>query len=213
MTQLQLAVDLVDTNTFLGMIHALKPYIDIFEMGTPFILQHGVTIVEKIHEMHPDITLLADVKICDGGVVETKMFCDCGAKYITVMARTNDATIANCIRTAHECGAEVVVDLMCVEDLKRRVLELEALGADVLAAHIAHDQYTQYEITPIKSIAELSGLVKTARTSVAGGIRLDTVKDYLQYDPAIIIVGGGILNAENPVDMARRFSEILHGEK
>lgn len=211
MSKLQLACDLVDMETLRELIPQLKGYVDIFEMGTPFCLRYGSEGVAQIHKEFPDITLLADTKIFDGGEVETKMYTDIGAKYVTVMARTNDATIANCAKACHESGAQCMVDLICEADLAKRVPELEALGADVLAVHVAVDYYTKFGTTPLSSLAELSGLVKTAKTAVAGGVTLDTVKDYLAHDPEIIIVGSGILYHNDPVEKARQFSQIIRG--
>ncbi len=65
-------------------------------------------------------------------------------------------------------------------------------------------------MTPLKSLEEMSKYVKKAKIAVAGGIKIENVKDYLKFNPEIIIVGGGILGAENPVEMARCFAEAIH---
>ena len=206
MSKLQLACDLVDLQTLRGLIPKLKEFVDVFEMGTPFCLRYGSETVAEIHREFPDIVLLADTKIFDGGEVESKMYCDVGARYVTVMSRTNDATIANCAKACHESGAECVADLMCESDLPSRVPELEALGADILAVHVAVDYYTKYGATPLSSLGELSGLVKSTKTAVAGGITLESLEDYLRYNPELIIVGSGILYHDDPVGMAERFA-------
>lgn len=209
MAKLQLACDLITLDELERMIPALQEYVDIFEMGTPFCLKYGAVAVSRIHEKFPAINILADTKIFDGGEAETKMYCDSGAKYVTVMSRTNDATIESCATTCHANGAECFVDMMCETDFAKRVPELEALGADIVAVHVAYDFYIRYGVTPLSSLAELSQHVRSAKTAVAGGITLESVANYLQYGPEIIIVGGGILGAEDPVDMARRFSHII----
>lgn len=210
MTKLQLACDMVDLDQLLKMMPELIQYVDIFEMGTPFCLKYGVSALEKIHAIYPDVTLLADIKIFDGGMPETLLYVDRGASYVSVMARTNNLTIRACADACHSRGAKCVVDMMCETDFEKRVPELEALNADVLAVHVAYDDYMATGMTPLRSLEALSKVVKTAKTAVAGGIKLENIRDYLEFDPEIVIVGGAILGSENPVDTARRFAEKLH---
>lgn len=209
MAKLQLACDMVSFEDLMKMAPELMKYIDIFEMGTPFCLKYGADAAAKFHAAYPEATILADIKIFDGGAPESLMYIDGGASYVTVMSRTNDLTIQACADACHSRGAKCVVDMMCEKDFEKRVPELEALGADILAVHVAYDDYMATGMTPLKSLEALSKVTKTAKTAVAGGIKIDNVRDYLQYNPEIIIIGGGILGAENPVDMARRFAEAL----
>ena len=39
--------------------------------------------------------------------------------------------------------------------------------------------------------------------NLAGGIHADTVKDYIEYHPDVLIVGGGICHAEDPAAAAK----------
>lgn len=209
MAKLQLACDMIMIDDLLKIMPEMIKYVDIFEMGTPFCLRYGISAATKLHKAYPEAILLADIKIFDGGAPEAMMYCDEGAKYVTVMSRTNDLTIKACIDACHAHGAKCIVDMMCENDFEKRVPELEALGADILAVHVAYDDYTATGMTPLKSLEALSKVVKTAKTAVAGGIMLENVKDYLAFDPEIIIVGGGILGAEDPIGMARKFAEAI----
>ena len=51
--------------------------------------------------------------------------------------------------------------------------------------------------------------VKNVKVAVAGGINSHTINDYLALNPDIVIVGSGILNAEDPVKEARLIAEAL----
>lgn len=210
MAKLQLACDMVKLDALLEMMPELIKCIDIFEMGTPFCLRYGVEGIKKVHQAHPDATLLADIKIFDGGSPETLMYTECGASYVTVMSRTNNLTIKACADACHASGAKCVVDMMCETDFEKRVPELEALGADILAVHVAYDDYMATGMTPLKSLEQLSKVVKTAKTAVAGGIKLANIKDYLAFNPEIIIVGGSILGSETPIDTAQLFANAIH---
>lgn len=210
MAKLQLACDMVELDDLLKMMPELIKYVDIFEMGTPFCLRYGIRGIQKVHEAFPDATLLADIKIFDGGGAESLMYTQSGASYVTVMSRTNDLTIKACADACHASNAQCVVDMMCELDFEKRAPELEALGADILAVHVAYDDYMATGLTPLKSLEALSKVVMKARTAVAGGIKLENVKDYLKFKPEIVIVGGSILGSEAPVDAARKFAEAIH---
>lgn len=210
MTKLQLACDLVMLDDLMSRMPELIKYVDIFEMGTPLTMRYGVTAPETIHKAYPNVTTLADIKIFDGGKVESLMYLDAGVSYVTVMSRTNDATIRACADACHSRGAKCVVDMMCETDFARRVPELEALGADVLAVHVAVDDYTHSGLTPLKALESLSKFAKTATTAAAGGIKLGNVKDYLQFNPEIIVVGSAIWDSESPIETTRKFAEAIH---
>ncbi len=209
MAKLQLACDLVMLEDLMEMMPELIKYVDIFEMGTPLTMRYGVTAPEMLKKKYPDITTLADIKIFDGGKVESLMYLDAGVSYVTVMSRTNDATIKACADACHSRGAKCVVDMMCETDFHKRVPELEALGADILAVHVAVDDYTRSGLTPLKSLETLSKVTNTAGTAAAGGIRLENVKDYLQFHPEIIVVGSAIWDSADPIETTRKFAEAI----
>ena len=69
--KLQIALDLVDTNTALKMVEKIQDIIDIVEIGTPMIVKEGMAPVKAMKEKFPQVTVLADVKIADGGAIES----------------------------------------------------------------------------------------------------------------------------------------------
>lgn len=210
MAKLQLALDTTSLEEAIELCKKVEPYIDIIELGTPFCLDFGTAGAKKMKETFPQKEILADIKIFDGGKYESDLFLNVGASYVTVMARTNDSTIKSCIDACNEQGALCMVDMMCVEDNAKRVPELEALGAHIIAVHVAFDQYRQFNITPLSSLKELSSLATTAKVAVAGGIKAENIEEYMQYDPDIVIIGGAITGAEDPVAAAKLFAEAVH---
>ncbi|MDT4050738.1 3-hexulose-6-phosphate synthase, partial [Staphylococcus arlettae] len=42
-----------------------------------------------------------------------------------------------------------------------------------------------------------------------GGIKPDTIKDIVSENPDLIIVGGGIANADDPVEAAKQCRDIV----
>ena len=102
--KLQIALDLVDTNTALKMVEKIQDIIDIVEIGTPMIVKEGMAPVKAMKEKFPQVTVLADVKIADGGAIESGYAVDAGADIVTVLAIASDQTIMGARDAAHKAG-------------------------------------------------------------------------------------------------------------
>ena len=200
--KLQLALDEFDLDQALALVEKVSGYIDIIEIGTPFIIRSGVEAVRTFAESFPDKEILADTKIMDGGYFETDLALRAGASYVTVLGVTDDATIKGCLKATREQNRELVVDMVCVGDLAKRVAECEAMGVDVLAVHTGVDQQAQGR-TPLDDLRIMRAAARSAKIAVAGGINSTTIGDYVALDPDIVIVGGAIGHAEDPVAEAR----------
>ena len=127
--KLQLALDELTLPEALAFIDKVVDDVDIIEVGTPFLIREGVKAIKAIKEKYPHKEVLADAKIMDGGHFESQMLFDAGADYVTVLGVTDVLTIQSCIRAAKEAGKQVVVDMICVDDLPARVRLLEEAGA------------------------------------------------------------------------------------
>ena len=200
--KLQLALDEFDLEQSLALAQRVREYVDIIEIGTPFVIRCGVEAVRAFVEAFPEKEILADLKIMDGGYFETVLALDAGASYVTVLGVTDDATIKGCYDAVREHGGSLVVDMVCVGDLTERVVECEVLGADVLAVHTGVDQQTQGR-TPLDDLRVMKAAAQSAKVAVAGGISSSTIEEYLALDPDIVIVGGAISHADDPVAEAR----------
>ena len=102
-----------------------------------------------------------------------------------------------------------MVDMICVEDVPKRVKEIEAVGVDFIGVHVGVDQQA-VGITPLEKLAEMKQCVEHSIVSVAGGINEKTLEDYKKLDPEVIIVGGGINHAEDPVAAAKAIYDIIN---
>jgi len=208
MMKLQLAIDELNLQQALQAVEKLADYIDIIEVGTPFLIDAGREAVKQLKARFPDKDVLCDAKIMDAGAYEARLAYDAGADYVTVLAVTDDLTIKGCVDQARKQGRKVLVDMICVEDFSSRVPILEALGVDVIAVHTGADQQASGR-TPLQDLAELRRHVKTAQVAVAGGISSATIDSYLALRPDIVIVGSGILNASDPEKEARLIFNAL----
>lgn len=197
-TKLQLALDDIDFDRAIALTEQIQKNIDIIEIGTPFLMEYGMYAVREFHKRFPDLEILCDSKIMDAGSYEARLAYTAGADYVTVLAVTDDQTIADTVSAAKSCGKKVMADLICVSDLPARVSRLEELGVDVIAVHTGVDQQAQGR-TPLDDLRELKHCVTHTAVAAAGGIHASTLKDYLNYEPEIIIVGSGIVHAADPL--------------
>ena len=203
--KLQLALDELTLPEALVFIDKVVDDVDIIEVGTPFLIREGVNAIKVIKEKYPHKEVLVDAKIMDGGHFESQLLFDAGADYVTVLGVTDLLTIQSCICAAKEAGKQVVVDMICVDDLPARVRLLEEAGADMLAVHTGTDQ----QAAGRKPIDDLITMLKARRIAVAGGISSQTVKDYALLGPDVVIVGSAITHAADPADEARKISQVL----
>ncbi len=209
MPKLQLALDNITLKDSLRLLDEVSGYVDIVEAGTPFIMEYGMEAVRRIRQAHPALEILCDGKIMDAGGLETAWLLDAGARYVTVLALTDDQTVLDCVTEANRRDCYVMADMICVGDIPQRVARLEELGTHVIAVHTGVDQQKRGR-TPLDDLRLIRQSVKRAKVAVAGGITLDTLEEYLAYAPDIVIVGGGILRHPQPAAAAKAMYQRLH---
>lgn len=201
--KLQIALDDITLYEALSLVEKVKDYIDIIEVGTPFVYEYGMQAVRIMKEHFSDKEILADMKIVDAGYYEAEEAMKAGADYVTVLGVADNLTIKGCKEAAEKYGKEIVVDMICVTDMAERIAKLEELGVHGLAVHTGTDQQAAGR-TPLDDLKVMTAAAKSAKISVAGGIHVDTVKDYAAYKPDVLIVGGGICRAEDPIVAAKK---------
>ena len=189
--KLQIALDLVRSEVALEMVDQIHDVIDILEVGTPMILREGMLPVRLIKQKFPDVTVLADCKIVDGGDIESQDAFEAGADIVTVLAVSNDTTIQAVINKAKQYGKKVMADMICMEDVKGRSVDLDRMGVDYICIHTAVDVQSA-EKTPFKELAGIMPLLKNAKAAVAGGINMDTIPLVREYGPEIVVVGSAL---------------------
>ncbi|MGE0970644.1 3-hexulose-6-phosphate synthase [Klebsiella sp. WOUb02] len=200
--KLQLALDELPLAEALALAEKLREHVDIIEIGTPFVIAEGMAAVQRFRERFPEKELLSDEKIMDGGYFESKLAFDAGANYVTTLGVTDILTVKACLRAAEEAGRDVVVDMICVDDLPARIRELEAAGVRHLAVHTGADQQAAGRV-PLEDLRVIKQHARHSHISVAGGINSRTIADYVALKPDVVIVGSAITRAEDPLEEAR----------
>ncbi len=207
MAKLQIALD-GDLAAALNILSAVRPFIDIAEVGTPLVFREGMKALRRIRAAYPQLTLVADLKIMDAGEAEADIAFSAGADIATVMAVAADATIAGALNSARTQGKQVMVDMMQVAGLRERARDIVALGGDLLCLHTAHDQQAA-QGSPFAQLADLREALPTTGLAIAGGVKLPDLAHILPLKPLVVIVGSAITASPDPRACAKKFQKRI----
>ena len=210
--KLQLALDDISLVDALVLAEKVRDYVDIFEIGSPFIIQEGMRAVREFRRYFPEKKILADTKIMDAGEYEAELTFKAGADYCTVLGVTDILTIKACLAAAKKYGKQVFVDTICVPDLNTRIKELEDVGVDSISVHVGVDEQAVGQ-TPLNALKQVKQLSKHSQLSVAAGIKVSRVDQYQALGADIIIVGGGVNHADDPVATAKALADKIHSHE
>lgn len=206
--KLQMAIDTVDSKKALELVEKVHDVVDIVEVGTPMVILEGQVAVRALRAKYPDLIILSDTKIMDGGSLEAEYACQAGADIVTVLAAAPDPTIKGAMETAHRYGRKIMVDMINVPDVISRAKELDTFGVDYICVHTAVDVQSMGK-TPLEELEETVAVVKNAKVAVAGGINLKTVGAVKNIGPEIVIVGGGLTGSANPRETALALQKVI----
>ena len=206
--KLQVALDFFEIGSALKIMELINPYVDIVEIGSPLIYSEGFRSISKMKEVYPQIKLLADLKIVDGGYEIGKAAYDAGAYIVTSIGVTNDATLEGLLTAARENKKEAMVDMIGVINLKERACELDNMGFDYILLHTAHDTLSNCE-APVYEVKELKSYVKKAKIGLSGGINVSFMKEIQNVCPDWVVIGSGITKSEEPLRTIQQIRKYL----
>lgn len=206
--KLQVSLDRMSFEEGLELVRKVKENVDIVEIGTPMIYRYGLEAVKKMRKAFPEITILADMKIADGGDNGARLAFEAEADIVTVLAVVEPVTVKKVIDTAKKYGKKSYVDMLGAEDFKKKAEEIDAMGPDYIGVHCGFD-LQELGQSPLEELHLLRAVVKNAEAAVAGGIELSTIEEIAKERPAILICGKGITKVEDPADTSKKMREIM----
>ncbi|MCD8907613.1 3-hexulose-6-phosphate synthase [Staphylococcus arlettae] len=209
--ELQLAIDLLNKEDAAELANKVKDYVDIVEIGTPIVINEGLPAVQHLNDNIDSVKVLADLKIMDAADYEVSQAVKFGADIVTILGVAEDASIKSAVDEAHKHGKQLLVDMIAVQDLEKRAKDLDDLGADYIAVHTGYDLQAEGQ-SPLESLRKVKSVISNSKVAVAGGIKPDTIKDIVSENPDLIIVGGGIANADDPVEAAKQCRAAIEGK-
>ncbi|MBO1222388.1 MULTISPECIES: 3-hexulose-6-phosphate synthase [Staphylococcus] len=209
--ELQLAIDLLNKEEATKLANKVKDYVDIVEIGTPIVINEGLPAVQHLNDNIEGVKVLADLKIMDAADYEVSQAVKFGADIVTILGVAEDASIKAAVDEAHKHGKQLLVDMIAVQDLEKRAKDLDDLGADYIAVHTGYDLQAEGQ-SPLESLRKVKSVISNSKVAVAGGIKPDTIKDIVAENPDLIIVGGGIANADDPVEAAKQCRAAIEGK-
>src|SRR5438105_13415842 len=212
--RLQLAIDTQTLSEAEALVSRVRDLVDLVEVGTPLVIREGVGAGRRLRAVFPDLPLVADLKIADGGHFEATLGFEAGARIVTVLAAAADETIRDAVRAGHERGGEVMVDLMGVSDLAGRAAEVDRLGVRWVCLHTPVDvQRGAAGRRAVEGLRRVKDVLRSAGTAVDGGNTADTVRALCAHRPELVVVGSAIARPADPRAGATELRRALGEER
>ncbi|MCQ6264207.1 3-hexulose-6-phosphate synthase [Fictibacillus sp. WQ 8-8] len=206
--ELQLAIDLVNTEEAIKLVKEVEEHIDIVEIGTPVVINEGLRAVKEMKEAFPNLKVLADLKIMDAAGYEVMKASEAGADIITILGAAEDASIQGAVDEAKKQNKKILVDMIAVKDIETRAKELDELGVDYICVHTGYDLQAVGK-NSFEDLKAIKRVVKNAKTAVAGGIKLETLPEVVAAQPDLVIVGGGITGQDDKKATAAEIQKLV----
>jgi 3-hexulose-6-phosphate synthase / 6-phospho-3-hexuloisomerase len=205
---LQVALDLLEQKRALQIAQeSVDGGVDWIEAGTPLIKSEGIQAVRSLRDHFPRATIVADMKVADTGAIEVEMAAKAGADIVCILAEADDAVVAEAVRAARLYGIRLMADLINAQDPQARAVQLEAMGIDIICAHVGIDQ----QMTGKDSLDLLSTLVGKVHipVAVAGGIDAEGAAEAVRRGAGIVIVGGWIIRSADVTASTRKIRAAM----
>lgn len=203
----QMALDSLDFDATVALAEKVAPHVDILEIGTPCIKYNGLKLLETLRAKFPNNLILVDLKTMDAGFYEAEPFFKAGADITTVLGTADLGTIKGVIDVANKYGKKAQVDLINVEDKKKRTEEVAKLGAHIIGVHTGLDQQAAGQ-TPFADLGLVAGLGLGVEVSVAGGIKPATVQQVVKAGANIVVAGAAIYGSADPAAAAAEIKSL-----
>jgi 3-hexulose-6-phosphate synthase/6-phospho-3-hexuloisomerase len=198
-TTVQLSLDLIDLQDALDTADvAIRAGVDWLEAGTPLIIAEGRQSVRQLRARYPNVPIVADLKVMDGGAGETELIVKAGATMVVVMGQAHSETVESVVKAGHEYGAKVMGDNMAMPDPVDGAKRLEDLGCDYIIHHIGFDMRTLRRQrgldapTPLDRLREIVQAVSVPVQAV-GGLTIQQAIDTPKFGAPLVVIGAPLV--------------------
>ena len=147
------------------------------------------------------------MKTMDAGRAEVEYAAKAGANVVGVLGAASDATIRECIEAGRNYGAEIIVDMIQVDDVVARAQAVEAMGASYVGIHVAIDEQMEGK-TPFETLRQVAAAVSIP-VAVAGGINSQTAAEAVRAGASIVVVGGAVTKATDAAEATRQIKHAI----
>ena len=168
---------------------------DWLEAGTPLILAEGARAVRALRKQFPGRPIVADLKIMDGGFLETKLMAEAGANLVVVMARAHEATIRKVVEAGRQFGVKVMGDNLAASDRVACARWMQDLGVDFIVHHIGYDERRM--IKGLSPMDELDEVVRSVSIPVqaVGGLTIRQAIECPSRGAPLVVLGAPLVIA------------------
>src|SRR5438552_3975919 len=172
---------------------AVDAGVDWLEAGTPLIIAEGLRAVEQLRARFPAHPIVADLKIMDGGYLETRMMARAGANLVVVMGRAHEATIRCVVEAGREFGVKVMGDNLAAEDRVACARRMEDLGVDFIVHHVGYDERRMRK--GVSPMDELDAVVRAVSIPVqaVGGLSIRQAIECVSRGAPLVVLGAPLV--------------------
>src|SRR5947208_2059040 len=138
---------------------------------------------------------VADLKIMDGGYLETEMAAKAGADLVVVMGRAHEATIRKSIEAGRKFGVKVMGDNLAAADRVACARWMEGLGVDFIVHHIGYDERRMVKgLSPMDELDAVVGAVAVP-VQAGGGLTLQQAIECPARGAPLVVLGAPLVIA------------------
>ncbi len=204
--KLLVAFNLLDLESALSIARSIEQQVDLFTVGPLLLYKHGVAAVERFKEALPEIPLVVEAQILERPQESVNLFSDAGASWISVMAGAGQKVITTACSTARNKGTKIVLDLADASSVGQSALDAQRFGAVALSFHKPSVDDSRVPFIDrwhmVKGNTELP-------IFVSAHISRENVGEILGLEPSGIIIGSSVVQADNPLEEIKYFSELV----
>ncbi len=206
---IQISLDLTDISESIEIAEiAVDAGVDWIEAGTPLLLAEGLHAVTALRKRFPNHPIVADLKIMDGGYLETEMMAKVGATHVVVMGVAHPATIRAVVRAAKDYDIEVMGDILAAEDPVATANLLEENGVDYIIVHTGYDERGEdperNPLDHLKSIVEAVSIPVQA----VGGLSIKQASNMPTHGAPLVVVGAPLIIDEKEFSPSTNKEEL-----